>query len=80
MIRRGCVSARERERVLQEIYALAAQGDNAHAVRYYSAWDEVRTGEEGGGVDERRRQGVGGRWVGKEERREGGGGVGCLSG
>jgi hypothetical protein len=26
----------------QEIYALAAQGDNAHAVRYYAAWEEVR--------------------------------------
>ena len=40
VIERGCVSARDRERVLQEIYALAAQGDNAHAVRYYSAWEE----------------------------------------
>ena len=34
------MSARDRERVLQEIYALAAQGDNAHAVRYYGAWEE----------------------------------------
>ena len=30
----------ERERALQEIYALAAQGDNPSAVRYHSAWEE----------------------------------------
>ena len=31
---------RERERLLKEIYALASQGDNAHVVRYHTAWEE----------------------------------------
>jgi hypothetical protein len=35
-----CKGARDREIALQEIYALAAQGDNPHAVRYYNAWEE----------------------------------------
>lgn len=35
-----CIGARERESALQEIYALAAQGDNLHVVRYYNAWEE----------------------------------------
>jgi hypothetical protein len=35
-----CNSANDRERVLQEIYAFAAQGDNPHTVRYYNAWEE----------------------------------------
>jgi serine/threonine protein kinase len=32
--------AADRERTLQEIYAMAAQGDNPGAIRYHSAWEE----------------------------------------
>uniref|UniRef100_A0A0C3SZM2 Protein kinase domain-containing protein n=1 Tax=Guillardia theta (strain CCMP2712) TaxID=905079 RepID=A0A0C3SZM2_GUITC len=40
VLNKMCSGRKDRERVLQEIYALSSQGDNPFALRYYNAWEE----------------------------------------